>query len=270
MKYVKFYHVDATTGISILKEEAKSGPVIPNIPGLDNICTNYNCQCFYGTASDEFEPEPDNNIYELTKEEYAQELTEKIELLKKDAIDRLYEDEKYLRDKKLGQYHDTATVAGIQKYQEAKEFVETGVASSFLTTEATMRGIAIDQICEKIITRYEEFRQIDSKISGLRGKILDRIQSFTIDSNDPWTSHEEWEKKDEVLVEKRIPTEKPTSDFSVSQVGTPEIVRYYSTNLYNRYQCMEYLEKYPNITVEDGYPLDQMSTGNLPPVNLAE
>ena len=246
MKYVKFYPVDAKTGISILKEESKNGPILPTIPGLDNLCVDYYCEWYYGLASDDFVADPDNKIFELTEEEYYEELSNKMELLKKDAINRLYEDEKELREKKLAPYHDTATIAGVQKYQEAKKYVDEGVASEFLTTESEMRGIPVQELCEKIIEKYENFRLLDAKISGLRGKILDRINSFSLDPDNIWESHQEWEERKETLVESRIPTEEYTEPFAV---GTPEIVRYYSINLYGRYECMEYNEKYPNIGI---------------------
>lgn len=247
MKYVKFQPVDSETGISVLIETPKEGPVLPKIPGLDNLALSYNCQWYYGTASDDFVAVPDNHIYELTKEQYIEELTEKIELLKTDLVRKLYEEEKYLRETKLGPYHDTATTAGVQKYNEAKKYLDSGIASEFLTTEATLRSISLEEMCQKIVERYEIFRKIDSKISGIRGKILDRVNSFNVDQNDPWTSHEEWEHKEEILVERRI----PLGSFTVqpTEVGTPEVIKYYSANLSLRYYCQEYLEEFSNVGI---------------------
>lgn len=246
MKYVKFYPVDDVTGVSALIEEPKSGSSVPKIPGLTNLCVDYPCQWYYGQVPDDFVPDPDNHIYELTMEQYAEELTKKIEALKKDAIKYLFEEERYLRDVKLAPYHESATTAGIQKYQEAIQYTETGVASVSLTTEASMREITVDQLCEKIVRKYETFRNLDSRISGLRGKILDRVRSFTLDATDPWTSHQEWETREETLAPSRIPTE--TSLTSLEK-ETPETVRYYSTSLYHRYHCMEYLEQNNNVGV---------------------
>lgn len=246
MKYVKFVPVDNKTGISVLIEESKDGPKIPDISGLSNLCVDYSSTWYYGTASDDFVATPENNIYELTQEEYAQELTEKIEKLKVDLINRLYEDEKYLRERKLAPYHESATTAGILKYQEAKDYLDTGVASSSLTLESEKRGISIEDLCDKIIRKYENFRELDSKIAGLRGNLVDRIRAFAVDPVDPWKSHEEWETKEEILVEQRISTETPLSPF---EEGTPEIAKYYSANLYTRYHCMEYLEQNSNVGV---------------------
>jgi hypothetical protein len=250
MKYTKFQQVDSITGISVLIETPKEGPVLPKIPGLDNLALSYNCQWYYGTTSDEFIANPENYIYELTKEQYAEELTEKIELLKNDLVNNLYEEEKYLRETKLGPYHDTATTAGVQKYNEAKVYLDTGVASEFLISEATLRAISVDEMCQKIVERYEKFRKIDSKISGIRGKILDRVNSFAVDQSDPWYSHEEWENKEEILVEERIPLDS-FSYFTIqpSEMGTPEIIKYYSSNLMTRYNCVEYLEELSKVGI---------------------
>jgi hypothetical protein len=243
MKYVKFYPVDDTTGVSTLLQATSAGARIPDIPGLTNLCVDFECNWYYGHASDDFVADPNNNIYELTLEEYTAELTQKIEFLKKDTIEVLYEEEKILRDTQLSSYHETATTAGVQKYNEAVTFTDTGVASSALTKEAEKRGVTVAQLCEKIIRKYGEFRDIDSSISGLRGKLSDRVKSFTLDQDDPWTSHQVWEEKEETLIESRVSTAE--NGIPPGDVGTPEVVRYYSPNLELRYRWMDHLDKNP-------------------------
>lgn len=243
MKYVKFYLVDDTTGVSTLLQAESAGARIPEIPGLTNLCVDFEAKWYYGHASDDFVADPDNHIYELTLEQYTAELTEKIAKLKADTIEVLYEEEKILRSNKLSSYHETATTAGVQKYNEAVTFNDSGVASASLTTEAEKRGITVAQLCEKIIRKYNEFRAIDSKISGLRGKLTDRIKAFTLDQDDPWTSHQVWEEREETLIESRVSTD----DWVVTrdEVGTPEVIRYYSPNLEVRYRWMDHLDKNP-------------------------
>ena len=219
MKYFKFTKVDSRTGISINVKSPIGSPVFPNIKGLqvltqDPMITEF----WYGTGDstrtktitslnpvhesdptqseyvettieEEVSYDTENQVWELTKEEYADALQICINHLIAQKKENLYEEEKMYRDQVLGKYHATATVAGIYKYEQAKKVLSDPTDSApEVRTEATARGLTVEQMAQRIVNNHEEFRTLEAKIAGIRGKILDRLNSFTFDSNDPETS----------------------------------------------------------------------------------
>lgn len=181
-KYFKFHQVDCETGISIEIEPSVNGPTHPQLDGRKVIFASNDF--FYAIASDSAVENPDNYIFEITEGEFKTEMAEVITKMRNDYIENLYGSEKSLREKLLGNYHNTATVAGVYKYEEAKKLLDNGVNSSIIDIEASIRGITSEEMAQKIVDNHNKFREIDAKIAGLRGKLLDRVNSFVLDETD--------------------------------------------------------------------------------------
>ena len=47
-------------------------------------------------------------------------------------------------------------------------------------------------MANRIVQNHESFRDKEAKIAGLRGKILDRIEAFVFDLENPQTSYNEF------------------------------------------------------------------------------
>jgi hypothetical protein len=222
MKYFKFTKVDSRTGISINVRTPIGEPVFPNIKGLqvltqDPMITEF----WYGTGdstkivkettrnpafdADPTQPEyietekevevsydVENQVWELTKEQYATAIQVNINHVLARMKENLYEEEKIFRDQVLGKYHSTATVAGIYKYEQAKRvLIDSNDSAPDVRVEASARGVTVEQMAQRIVDNHEAFRTLEAKIAGVRGKILDRLNSFTFDAEDPegsWNS----------------------------------------------------------------------------------
>jgi hypothetical protein len=63
-----------------------------------------------------------------------------------------------------------------------------GEASASIRIEATARGVSTTLLCQRIVDNHNKFRETDAKLSGLRGKIVNRIKSFVYDSENPYQS----------------------------------------------------------------------------------
>ena len=57
-------------------------------------------------------------------------------------------------------------------------FISNGTANAGLTTEATVRGVTVTALANKIKTNHEAYITKDAKISGLRGLLYDRIDGI--------------------------------------------------------------------------------------------
>ena len=95
----------------------------------------------------------------------------------------VYEQEKELRKQQLSDYSDSvyASASGY-KYEAAKAFLSSATANAGLTTEATVRGVTVTVLANKIKTNHEAYITKDAQISGLRGLLYDRIASIGINS----------------------------------------------------------------------------------------
>ena len=219
MKYFKFTKIDSRTGISVNVKTPIGNPVFPYIEGLkvliqDAIFSEF----WYGTGdstrtviqsvrnpafdTDPSQPEyietetqvevsydTENQIWELTKEQYAAAIETNINHILARKKEALYEEEKTFRDQILGKYHSTATVAGIYKYEQAKKVIaDPNEPAADVRTEAAARDLTVAQMAERIVINHESFRTLEAKIAGIRGKILDRLNSFTFDEEDPEAS----------------------------------------------------------------------------------
>lgn len=233
MKIFKFRQVDAKTGISVAIEKPLEGPTNPSLPGLVEIFDQYN-YFKYAHVDDSAVADPENFIFEITEEELSADVQGKASQLVESWKAQVYQNEKDLRQQVFGKYDDTATSSGIYKYQEALKFLEDGTPSLDITTEATVRGVTETEIAERIVVNHEAFRVKEAKIAGLRGKILDRLNAYTFDSNDPLGSWDELVKRMEVIGQREPgpgpnPGQEPDLDVKVG---------YYSPELALRWQYM--------------------------------
>lgn len=238
MKYFKFTQIDANTGISWAIKQPISGPSWPNISGLnvDALIQLAQNPTYYLTKIDvdalnaqllsdwqakvdaqqpteenpnpesipqpdpiEIVADPDNHFFELTLEEYANELKDHIMVQLNKEKNTIYQQEFEFRNSTFTPYHDTATIAGVYKYNQAKELVadETAAAPD-VRAEAMARGVTPVVMANRIIQNHESFRAKEAKIAGIRGKIQDRINAFSFDIQDPDASLAEF-RTDEII-----------------------------------------------------------------------
>lgn len=238
MKYFKFTQIDAETGISWAIKQPISGPSWPNIPGL-NVATaiqlahspiyyiskvdvdalNAQLLSDWQAKVDAQQPtednpnpesipqpdpivivaDPDNHFFELTLEEYANELKDHVMVQLNKEKNTIYQQEADFRNNIFTPYHDTATIAGVYKYNQAKELVadETAAAPD-VRAEATARGVTPVVMANRIIQNHENFRAKEAKIAGIRGKIQDRINAFSFDMQDPEASLAEFRAEETI------------------------------------------------------------------------
>jgi hypothetical protein len=200
MKYFKFTQISEETGKSWLIEQPISGPSLPRIliPGL-GYSVRIDEDYWVGTADDTAVANPDNYIFEITKEEYSDFVKRDIVLAIALAKNNIYQQEKQFRDEVFGTYHETATTAGIYKYEQAKALIlDANAAAADVRLEATTRGVTAAVMAQRIITNHEDFRAKDAKISGIRGKMLDRYNSYVFNSDDPVAMFEDYLSREQI------------------------------------------------------------------------
>jgi hypothetical protein len=207
MKYFKFTQISEESGKSWLIEQPISGPSLPIIliPGL-GYTVRIDQDYWVGTADDTAVADPDNYIFEITKEEYS-------EFVKRDILhvialskNNIYQEERQLRDTVFSTYHETATTAGIYKYEQAKALIlDANAAAPDVRLEAETRGVAVAVMAQRIITNHEDFRAKDAKISGIRGKMLDRYNSYVFNSDDPVAMFEDYLSREQIGEERMNP-----------------------------------------------------------------
>jgi hypothetical protein len=204
MKLFKFQQVDFITGISVLLEPPINGPTNPNIGEYNIVLVDGDWR--YAYVSDSSVENPENFIFEITEQEFSVFLKNKADNLVNEWKSQLYVQEKNLRNAILKKYDDTALSSGIYKYSESKNFLDSGKNSEILNAEANVRGISVIELANKIITNHENYAINEAKISGLRGKILDRLNSYVFDLSNSLESWRELAEKTEIIGQKEIPT----------------------------------------------------------------
>jgi hypothetical protein len=196
MKYFKFAQISADTGISWAIEQPISGPSWPEIPGLDLskiIQLSTNPTYYVATVGYGANPNAENHIFQLTFEEYAKEIEQHVLHLINKEKDGIYQTEYVFRNSTFNRYHETASIAGIYKYEQAKALVaDVDADAPDVRIEAAARGIDVVVMANRIIEKHESFRNKEAKISGIRGKILDRLDSYEFDLSDPEGSYAEF------------------------------------------------------------------------------
>jgi hypothetical protein len=238
MRYFKFTQIDSVTGISVNRETSREGPKNPDIDGLQILMQDGINSCFfYGTVSSTAEPNPENQCWELTPQEFADAVKANLDREVDRAREQLFEEERSLRRVYLqGKYDDTASIAGIYKYDQAKAYLaDSTKPAPALEAEAAVRGVTAQALAERIVANHESFRNKEAIIAGLRGKQLDRINAFQFDEADPWGSWQEFFKLETVGTR----TEKRFRDGGTVDEDVPIHVRHYGPELSTRYQMIE-------------------------------
>ena len=196
MKYIKFAQISADTGVSWAIAQPVSGPSWPNIAGLnlnETVQLAHSPVYYLGKASDSAEVDPDNHIFELTQEQYAEELRTHVMHHLNRERDSVYQQEHDFRNSVFSRYHETASIAGVYKYQQAKELLSDATAAAVdVRAEAAARGITAAAMAQRIVTNHEDFRAKEARIAGIRGKVMDRLSGFAFDMADPDGSYSEY------------------------------------------------------------------------------
>ena len=183
-KQIKWIQVDDDTQVSVNIAPAKTGAANPK---LTDLVEQFDWGAWsYGTCADSVTintASNDNFIFEVSDADYIADIKGKIDEYVREWKVRVYEKEKELRKEKLGNYSDSvyASASGY-KYDAAVAFLSSATANAGLTTEATLRGISVTALANKIKTNHEAYITKDAQISGLRGLLYDRIASIGINS----------------------------------------------------------------------------------------
>ena len=183
-KNIKWIQVDADTQVSTAIAKTKAGATNPN---LTDLVEQFDWgQYKYGTVADSVtinSASNDNFIFEISDAEYIDDIKGKIEETVREWKVTVYEQEKELRKQQLSDYSDSvyASAAG-SKYEAATAFLSSATANAGLTTEATLRGVTVTVLANKIQTNHEAYITKDAQISGLRGLLYDRIANIGINS----------------------------------------------------------------------------------------
>jgi len=183
-KNIKWIQVDADTQVSTAIAKTKAGATNPN---LTDLVEQFDWgQYKYGTCADSVtinSASNDNFIFEISNADYIADIKGKIEETVREWKVTVYEQEKELRKQQLSDYSDSvyASAAGY-KYEAATAFLSSATANAGLTTEATLRGVTVTVLANKIKTNHEAYITKDAQISGLRGLLYDRIANIGINS----------------------------------------------------------------------------------------
>ena len=183
-KNIKWIQVDADTQVSTAIAKTKAGATNPN---LTDLVEQFDWgQYKYGTCADSVtinSASNDNFIFEISDADYIADIKGKIEETVREWKVTVYEQEKEVRKQQLSDYSDSvyASASGY-KYEAAKAFLSSATANAGLTTEATVRGVTVTVLANKIKTNHEAYITKDAQISGLRGLLYDRIASIGINS----------------------------------------------------------------------------------------
>ena len=183
-KNIKWIQVDADTQVSTAIAKTKAGATNPN---LTDLVEQFDWgQYKYGTGADSVtinSASNDNFIFEISDADYIADIKGKIEETVREWKVTVYEQEKELRKQQLSDYSDSvyASAAGY-KYEAATAFLSSATANAGLTTEATLRGVTVTVLANKIKTNHEAYITKDAQISGLRGLLYDRIANIGINS----------------------------------------------------------------------------------------
>jgi len=189
-KNIKWIQVDADTQVSTAITKPRAGATNPN---LTDLVEQFDWgQYKYGTCADSVtinSASNDNFIFEISNADYIADIKGKIEETVREWKVTVYEQEKELRKQQLSDYSDSvyASASGY-KYEAAKAFLSSATANAGLTTEATVRGVTVTVLANKIKTNHEAYITKDAQISGLRGKLYDRIASIGINSTSVTTA----------------------------------------------------------------------------------
>lgn len=239
MKYIRFTQVDAKTKISINVEHSKEGPIWPELKGLTILFQdNINSEFWYGTVDDDAEDNPENQCWIIDQTTLSVYVKQSIDRLIKNYKSKLYDEEKQVRHNILGKYDATASLAGIYKYEQALILLsDNNAAAPDIRAEATAREVDPVIMAERIKTNHESFRNAEAKIAGIRGKLLDRLNTYEFDSSDPIASWDNFNKMEFIGTEQR---DISIIDSDDKQTEIIEITsNYYGTDIAIRFKFTE-------------------------------
>lgn len=236
MKYFKFAQISEETGISWAIEQPLSGPSNPDLPGLTNIIQLDTNRVYYlGQVDDSAQEDPNNHIWELTTAEYAQELKDHVQHNINQRLDSIYLEEIDFRNALFNKYHETASVAGIYKYEQAKELIADNTATATeIRAEATARGIDPVTLANRIVTNHEDFRAKEAKVAGIRGMMYDRLTNFTFDLDNPDTSYQDFISEEKIGT--RTENELNPETGELEDVEVDIMVNKYTLNISARFE----------------------------------
>lgn len=239
MKYFKFTQISEETGISWRISQPLSGPSLPFtlLPGLTNIIDLAHERGMYiGEADDTAQANPENYIFEITTEQRSEELKKHVEHIIQERLDNIYLEENELRKFIFEKYDDSASIAGIYKYEEAKLLIEDNTAPApHIRAEATIRNINPVVLAQRIIVNHEDFRSKEAKIAGIRGLIQDRLNTYSFNLQDPDASVAEFlslEKVGEVEEEEYV-------DGQITMVKKDVMINKYFLDISTRFQHLD-------------------------------
>jgi len=183
-KNIKWIQVDAGTQVSVAIAKPREGATNPN---LTDLVEQFDWgQYKYGTCADSVtinSASNDNFIFEISDADYIADIKGKIEETVREWKVTVYEQEKELRKQQLSGYDASVYASGAgYKYDAAVAFISSATANAGLTTEATLRGVTVTVLANKIKTNHEAYITKDAQISGLRGLLYDRIANIGINS----------------------------------------------------------------------------------------
>lgn len=213
MKYFKFAQISEETGKSWIIEQPISGPSYPKLPGMTNVIQlNQDRRFYVATADDTATPDPENYIFEITPAERAELLRDHVQIDIQNRLDTIYTEENDFRRAVLGKYDDTASIAGIYKYQQAKDLLlDPAVVAKDVRSEAMIREVNVLELAERIVANHEKFRNEEVKIAGIRGMIYDRLKNYQFNLLNPDASYEDFystekigEREEDIGGEKKI------------------------------------------------------------------
>ena len=236
MKYIKFAQISADTGVSWAIAQPVSGPSWPNIAGLnlnETVQLAHSPVYYLGKVSDSAEFDPDNHIFELTQEQYAEELKAHVLHHINRERDSVYQQEYDFRNSVFSRYHDTASIAGVYKYEQALALLDDPTADAYdVRAEAEARGVDAEVIAQRIVANHEDFRAKEAKIAGIRGKVMDRLNGFAFDMTDPDGSYAEYVSQEVIGTR----TETAFEDGQMVEKEVDVTVGKYSLSLSARFQ----------------------------------
>jgi hypothetical protein len=195
MKYIKFTHVDAITGIPVTQAPAINGPRFPNVNGLEFRFareSQYPTDTpeFFGTCPDDSSTNVAGVISVLAQIDYqiqfAQELCARPE---SDALIDQARSALILASDLFAKSKRDAIVSNISaaemaswpiKRSEALSWQAAGAAATDamapnLAMEAQARGISLASLVDKVLAKAADLSQLEALIAGVNGRHNDAI-----------------------------------------------------------------------------------------------
>ena len=207
MKYFKFTQISEETGISWAISQPISGPSYPTsvLPGLRNFFQlDHDPIFFIGECDDTAQENPENYIFEITFEDRAKEMEKMINHKINQKLSDIHQEEKNFRQANFSKYDGTATIAGIYKYEQAKDLlINADSLAVDIRQEASIRNIDVIEFAKRIVKNHEDFRDKEVKIAGIRGLIQDRLNAFKFDLEKPDDSMKDFYSMEKIGEEKK-------------------------------------------------------------------